>query len=335
MTAQPRPSAVTMACVFVGLSCLLLLVNSLSWLTSWTSLEIQEPLREAVTGQGLRDTGLSPDEAIEWLRRGLMVVVVVLIAGVVFAVYAALGHQTSRVFLTLMCGVASVLFVAIGGLIGLLPAAFAISCAFQLWGPDARQWFAVKNGKQPAVAVPLAGTSPALPAQPRDAGTQAPAGSDQPAQTVLTASAAMQAASPRPRSVLAAGLVTIISAGLVVGVGTLFLLTYFVSYDEMIRAQQTSPFRDMIAMTDVELVAAFDQAAVACAVIVPLSLLASAAATAMLMGKSYGRIATLVLAVVTAPFALITVVGVPWTAAAIAVVILLRRPEAKAWFVRT
>lgn len=316
MTDHPRPPAVTTASLFVGLSCLILLGNVVTWLTDWGSLDIQNAITTLFGGErSLQRSGLSMTEALLWGRRALLVATVVLIAGVVFAVFTARGHRASRVSLTIMCALVGLGFAAVGGLIGLLAAAFAIMCAVQLWSRDARAWFDAKSGIGPVPAAPATGTSPATAFAP-------------------VSGAALPASSrhPRPASVQVAGIVTIIASWAVIAAGSLIIAQYLTAREAMLQAQKSSPIRNWVAMTDSELAEALHTVVVISAVAVPLSLLAVAAASLLLMGRPVGRTATLALAVITVPVSFASVIGLPWTAAAIVVIIALRKPEAQAWF---
>jgi hypothetical protein len=332
MKAVPRPPSVSMACLFVGLSCVLLLTNVLSLLGSWNSLEVQEALGDALDDPRIADAGLSQAQASEWLRRGLLAVVVVLIAGVVFAVFASRGHAPSRIYLSVLSVVAAVAFVAFGGLLGLLPATLAMMCAVQLWSHESRTWFAVKNGRTPPPARTPA-PAPVMAAPGGGAGAWSP----DPAAPVVGPSAGSPAAPPagRPAAVMTAGLITVGAAGIVAFMSAMILAVYAFAREEFMQAQAESPARDMFGLTQAELEQSLDSSVAMFSVFLPLSVLALVAGTALLMNRGWGRWLTLALAYVTVPLGILTLVGIPWTAAAIVVIVLLRRPDVREWFVRT
>lgn len=139
MTAtQPRPPAVTMACLFVGLGSLIMLIELFGALANWGSLEIQEELRRALKSAPLPGLGL--EEGLRWLEVGAQVALVLCVAGTVLAFFAARGDKGSRIALTGLCALAALAFIS-GGLVGLVPALVAALSASALWSPEARAWF--------------------------------------------------------------------------------------------------------------------------------------------------------------------------------------------------
>ncbi|MBK5217993.1 MAG: hypothetical protein JJE02_10455 [Propionibacteriales bacterium] len=70
-----------------------------------------------------------------------------------------------------------------------------------------------------------------------------------------------------------------------------------------------------------------------CAAVTILVLAAIAAAFLVIRGSKAGRIALVVLSAITVVLSIVTFpVGLPWTAAAITVIVCLSRPAARAWF---
>ena len=127
-----------MACVFIGLTSLIVFFSLTSALSSWGSIALQDAVRDVLKDPAFSSTSVTVAEVLRWLRWAAYGVVVVSIAGIVFAVFTARGHRASRIWLTVMCGLSFVGFVAVGGLAGLLPAALSVVCATQLWSPDSR-----------------------------------------------------------------------------------------------------------------------------------------------------------------------------------------------------
>ena len=315
-----------MVCVFVGLSSLILFGSVASALSNWGSIELQDAVRKALADPRLSGTGLTLAESLRWLRRILLGVVLLSIAGVVFAVFAARGHRPSRVYLTVMAGITCLIFVATGGLIGLLSAAFAIVCGLQLWSPASGAWFDAKNGITPAAAV-------ILPPQGYvTAGATLVHPGDEPSLPA-TGETSVEPGARRPKPVLVAGLVTLVAAWLVATFCGYFMFVYFTARDSYIESLSTQPSKGWLESSNLAPEQVAHWAFIGCAVLGPIALFACAAASLMLAGKAYGRVLTLVLAVVTVPLSLLAVgVGIPWMAAAVAVIVLLRKPEARAWF---
>ncbi len=329
MPHPPRPQKVTSACLFVGISSALLLFYVIGWLTSWNSQEIQGGLRDALEDADLAAVGLTVQGAVDALRTVLMVSVIPLVAGVVFAVYAARGHAQSRVMLTGVAVLAALAFVLTGGLIGLLPAAFAAFAVVQLWSRESRVWFAVVNGREvPAALVQV----PAAPPAPRPdpfATTTASAGAESPVPPATPPQ--VQPHHGPPSSVRTLTLVTSIPAGIASAVGAAYVAVYLLAREPLTKAQLDSPMRTMMDNTDAEIVEAMRVAAVVCGITVVLGVAAMVATWLIWKQRGIGHFALTVLSGVTVVMGLFTLVGLPWAAAAVWVLVLLRRRETRAW----
>jgi hypothetical protein len=292
-----------MACVFVGLTSLIVFGNVASALTNWGSIELQDAVRDALDDPGLDGVDLTVPQVVEWLRRAAYAVVALSIAGVVFAVFAARGHRSSRVSLTVMCGIAFVGFIGLGGLAGMLPAVLAVVCAMQLWSPESRAWFDAKNGVARRVVplvpdAPVAGPGTAL------------------------------AATPQPKSVRVAGLVALIASWLVLMFSAYYALIYVTarsSYVDSLSKGSTKKMLDEYGIAPEDFVTWMFIFFVVCGV---LAVLACTASALMLRGVPRARTATMVLAAVSVPVSFMFVgVGWPWTAAAVFVLVQLRRKQ--------
>lgn len=328
MPHPPRPQKVTSACLFVGISSALLLFYVIGWLTSWNSQEIQGGLRDALADADLAAVGLTVQGTIDALRTVLMVSVVPLVAGVVFAVYAARGHAQSRVMLTGVAALAALAFVLTGGLIGLLPAAFAVFAVVQLWSRESRVWFAVVNGREvPASLVPVAVDASARPDP--FATTTAGVGAQVPEPPATPAQVQPHHGPPSPVRTLT--LVTSIAAGIASAVGAAYVAVYLLAREPLTQAQLDSPMRTMMDNSDAEIVEAMRVAAVVCAITVILGMAAMIATWLIWKQRGIGRVALTVLSGVTVVMGLFTLVGLPWAGAAVWVLVLLRRPETRAW----
>ena len=347
MTSKaPRPPAVTSACLFVGLSSALLLYYVVSWLTSWNSLDMQE-VRSDLAGE----LGVSAGQVGSVLRPVLVVLVAVLVSGAVGAIYAARGDRPSRVLVTGVAGTTALVFLTTGGVLGLLPGAFAVAAIVQLWGRDARRWFAVVNGRevppepvrpaaqhpavqhpaaQPPAGQPPAGQHPAgqPPAAPPDPQVWPQQWAQHPQQPWRPPVDPRRA--PQPVRTLL--LVTIIASAAALGTSALYLLIYgFVPHDELVRSQLESPFAGMVDITETEVRQALRTTAVMSGIGVVLSAAALVAAWAVHRRHPAGPTALFVLSVVTIILGALTIVGIPWAAGAIWVLVLLRRPDVRRW----
>ena len=318
MAATPRPQTVMLACIFVGFSAFVLLLELIQALSEWGTIEMQDGLKPTLTT--LREQGfdLSMGELLGTLRWVGMVCVLVLVAAVVFAVYAARGDQVSRIGLTALAVVTALLLVPFGWL-GLLQAVFLFAAAFILWSSDARQWYAAQHAAAGAGA-PDAEAGPA--ANP----WAAPAPSEPTAEETV----APVRATHRPRAVLAAGLVTVIGSSLVGGMSGLYLVVYGFARDEYVTLMQDGPFADLYSAGELD--AALRVAFWACLVMLPLAAAGLAAGLSLLARLPIGRAATLALAWITAAAGVVLIpFGLLGTGAAIAVIVLLNRDESRAW----
>lgn len=336
--STPRPRSVTLACVYGGLGGVLASVALYEALAGWGSIEVQEALR-----QGLEPLGADPDAVLPTLRWLVMALLVGSIAATVFSFYAARGHQSSRIGLSVLAGLGAVSFLATG-VAGLLPAILGLLIVYLLWTAPARQWFAVMNGRTPLSL----GTSPSVPSAP--AQFQATGQVDQPGQPGQPVQPppydpAQHAAHPQPGVVSATarprpvGLALLISgiAYLIGAMGSGVVLFALVGLRDEVIAQYEQ--NDLLQ-------GQLESAGITAAQMVTIgtwlfggwlvvSLLGLAATAWAASGAPLGWWALIVVSVVTAGFAALGLpVGLVWILGAIVVIVQLSRPEAKAWFRR-
>jgi len=340
MSAAPRPPAVTLACGFVGFSAFLMLVSLIQALSDWGTIEMQKSLQPTLEAMSERGFDLTMGELLGTLRWMGLGAVLLLVAGIVFAVYAARGDQVSRIGSTVMAVIIGLLVIPFGWL-GLLQAMFLLGAAAMLWSADARQWYATRLAPAGKELPPGIGGPSPTEAGGADSATYTDVAADQPpnpnpwaapAQSVPT----MEMPAPparsthRPRAVLAAGLVTVIGSSLVGGFAALYLLIYGFARDEYVTLVQDGPFSDMY--TAAELDTAMRTAFWACLLMLPLAAAGLAAGISLLARLRVGRVATLALAWITVAVGVVLVpFGLLGTGAAVAVIILLNRTESRAW----
>ena len=335
MSATPRPPAVTMACVFVGFMAFVLLLNLVQALSEWGTIEMQDGLEPTLTT--LREQGfdLSMGELLGTLRWVGLVCVLLLVAAIVFAFYAARGDQVSRIGITVMAVITGLLVVPFGWT-GLLLAMFMFTAAFMLWSSDARRWYsAVHAPARDALPPGLGGPPTKRRRRPATSDGRRPAG-ENPWTAPVQSVPAVEAPPPpprsthRPRAVLAAGLVTVIGSALAGGLSGLFLLVYGFARDEYMTLVQEGPFGDMFSPGELD--DALRGAFWACLVMLPLAAAGFAAGLSLLARLPIGRAATLALAWITAAAGVVLIpFGLLGTGAAVAVIVLLNRDESRAW----
>src|SRR5690606_12149120 len=274
------------------------------------------------------------------------------IAATVFSVYAARGHQASRIGLTVLAGLAAVTFV-FSGVAGVLPAVLGALIVYLLWSAPAREWFAVVNGKtplslgaEPSVSAASSPPPPAPAVAPhrQDSPTgQAPSSyapapaSYNPSQHPQHAAPAPTPAAGRPRAVTMALLIAGIGSALGAVFSGLVLVVLLALRDQVVEQYSTSG----------TLQRQLDQAGVTADQMVTLGAwlfgvwvavsVAGVIATAWAAtGRNSGWWALLVATVVMAVTATIGLpLGLLWLVGGIIVVVQLLKPEAKAWFRRT
>lgn len=329
-----RPPALTLTCIFVGVGSALLLVNLVSALTSWGSIELQDTVRDALAQEPVKELGLGMDQALDYLRYAVYVGIVLTASGTVFAVYAARGHRTSRVMLTILCGLAFVALATLG-LPGLLPAAFAGLCGWSLWTPEARRWFDAVDGRDvPAAATTAAPAARSDPFAARSA-DRAARPVEQPTHPSAQPVAASPTAAPgaRPRSVTIAAVTTFVACGLVGMLGLLLLLVTTIGADAY-RTALTEPglAQDLVRSSGLDVDEMIALLRISAIVWLVASLAGALAAVAVVRRVAAGGTALVVVAALTLGISVFFLpLGLLSGAAAIVVVVQLRRPEARAW----
>ena len=335
MSATPRPPAVTLACVFVGFSAFVLLLDLVQALSEWGTIEMQDGLEPTLTTLRGRGFDLSMGELLGTLRWIGLVCVLLLVAAVVFAVYAARGDQVSRIGITVLAVVTGLLIVPFGWL-GVLQAMFLFGAAVILWSADARRWYAARHAPAGEALPPgLGGPAQTETTTTTDTDTDIDRPANPwaaPAQSAPTVEAPAPPArsTHRPRAVLAAGLVTVIGSALVGGLSGLYLLIYGFARAEYATLVKDGPFADMFSAGELD--DALRAAFWACLVMLPLAAAGFAAGLSLLARLPIGRAATLALAWITVAAGVVLVpFGLLGTGAAVAVIVLLNRDESRAW----
>lgn len=343
--AERRPTALTLVCIFVGVSALLVLVNLMSVLSDWGSIAMQDALREQLEAEPLASSGLGLEGLLSVLRIAAQVGIVVAIAAGIFALYVARGHEASRWALTAICVLGAIVFAA-AGVAGLLPGAMAVGSVAVMWSRDSRRWFAVVNGRVPVLA-PGAAAAPSG-ASAGDVGTASPraealpeGGSFPPHHATPSPHPGLEeglAAARRPRSVEIA-VWTAVGSSVLVCIGSLITLTMLTLGADFFREYAERPgflqeaLQGSVWTADGLIV--FLRISTAAWLVIGLVGVGAAlwartgrrAGAIALMGMSFVTLALSLLATLGfLPFNLVTAV------AAVVVVVQLRRPASIAWY---
>jgi hypothetical protein len=330
MSASPRPRVVTVACLFVGVVGFLLLLFLMQALSDWGSIEMQEALQPTLRQAQNAGADLTMGELLATLRWVALGSVLLLVAAMVFAVYAARGDQVSRIGTTVLAVLFGLLNVPFG-LFGVLQAFFLFFAAWALWSPDARRWYGARQASAgEALTAGLEGPMRSDLSEQSDEPQSNPWAASAQSVPTVEASAPPMRGTHRPPAVLAAGLVTMIGSTLVGGLSALYLLVYGFARDEYVQVAKDGPFADWF--TTAELEDGMRIAFWACLVMLPLAVAGLAAGLSLLARLPAGRPATLALAWITAAAGVVLIpLGLLGTGAAVAVILLLNRAESRAW----
>ena len=314
---HPRPSVVTLACVFVAVTAFLTLVELVTALMDWATVDMQVWLKPVLRGLAQAGAEVTLVEALRILRWIALALVPLSVAAMVFAIYAMRGDRAARVMTTILAVVAGFVSLPIG-IFGMLQATMLFLAAGALWTSEASRWY---RGEPPAEA-PVA-TADAQASDPEATPAALPAAG--PEQT-------MPASTGRPTSVMTAGLLTILGSLAAAGFSATFLAVYTFARAAYLDAVRSGPFSDLLTERELEL--AMQVSFWVSVAILPLALAGVLGGIALLARRRVGRTATLWWAWITAalgltPFAF--PLGLLATAGAGAVIVLLRREDARRW----
>lgn len=307
---HPRPSVVTLACVFVAVTAFLTLTELITALMDWASVDMQAWLRPMLRQLAAAGVIVTMAEVLRYLRWFFLAMVPFSVAAMVFAIYALRGDRAARLMTTILAVAAGLVSLPIG-IFGVLQATMLFLAAGALWTSEARRWY---RG-EPAREVPAAAPN----VQPSDGVTTEP-----------TPPSARAELTPRPTSVMTAGLLTVLGSLGAAGFAATFLMVYTFARAAYIEAVKTGPFRDLLTGKELEL--AMQVSFWASVVILPLALAGILGGIALLARRRIGRTTTLWWAWTTALLGVVLLpVGLLATAGAGAVIVLLRRDDARRW----
>ncbi|MCW2825808.1 MAG: hypothetical protein JWQ91_2725 [Aeromicrobium sp.] len=345
-TRPPRPQALTAACLYLGAIFTVQLVTVLVLVSDLSTAEGQKRVETQLDWFG--GGGRSFGDAQTIYQVVLTVVAVLAATGIVCAVHAAKGHHPSRVILTVLA--AFFLAVSVSGLLG--PGFFvamlgflAVFFAAQLWTPVVRSWFRVLAGKAPLPAKAVASTPVPVgaPTGGQSGGEMYPQPGQQPAPPPMPPGyqpyVHTPGREPLPRAVGVAVWTTLIGSIVAMGLSAMFLLSMLVIGDYDSFMAQGGPGADMIRGREADFNEALHLVRVICAIALVLGVGGLFAAIRVLVTRRSGDVVLFVMSVVTIIFTVVIALGfpfgLPWTAAAIVVLVHLRKPESRRWFVKT
>lgn len=353
-TAVKRPPLLAGACFYLGMLAAIMAVRAVTVVTSWNGDNRATDFAGTLTA--LRDAGLSADGAETAYKTFLTVIAVLAATGVVFAVYTARGDRASRVGMTVVIGLSG--FMSFAGLLGgtfffAMVGALAVVFLARLWTGEIRTYFRTLAGHAPPAATPTS-----APADPFADPFRHPAASGSGPQTAVqepVTQAPVQAPpappgyqqpwpqqfppgrEPLPKAVSIAVWTTFVGSITAVGISAMMLLAIVglgVDYDTVVA--QGGPGVDMIRNSESDFDDALRYLVVISSISVVLGLGGLLAAIRVLVTRRSGDVLLFVMTVVTIVVSVIAFpLGIPWMAAAIVVLVQLRRPESRRWFVKT
>lgn len=317
--APQRPQLLVAVCAYIGVVCAIQGITAATAVGAWTSLDGQASRKPLI--DALVRSGLGRGTAETSYRSFLIVIAGVAAMCVVLAVYTAKSHRVSRVVLTVLTMLV-VVHGASGPFLSQVQAIFLLVCVGQLWSGDLRRHF---RGEPPAVRTtrPARVAALASPAQPLD--ESRPVGPPAPTRTAL----------PRPISI--AAWTGLIGSLVVAGFCALELVVLLLLKDEYRRAIRDSTFlTDLMSRSGTDVDTMIRVSTIGSAILVVLGIVGLLASMALLTGRRQGGVALLAMAGVSIVVSLVGFpFGLPWTVAAIVVIVQLRKPESRAWFAKT
>jgi hypothetical protein len=332
-TKHPRPSVVTLSCVFVAVTAFLTLTELISALMDWGTVGMQEGLQPLLKFLRLAGAEVTTTELLRVLRWAGLALVPFTVSALVFSIYAMRGDRVGRLMTTVLAVVGGLLSMALGvaliGAVGLLQASMLLLAAGALWSPDAGRWYRGEPAVTRANSASVDVLDPA-PSSAPDSAADAPVNALPPPPSPGATPFAPAVGVRRPTSVMTAGLLTIFGSIAAGGFAALYLIIYTFARTEYIEAVKTGPFSEMITAKELELMMTVTfWMSVA---LLPLAVAGLLGASLLLAQRRVGRTATLCWAWATAALGLVLLpIGLLATAGAGAVIFLLARDDARQW----
>lgn len=346
-TTPKRPPMLTATCMYLGLFALIQAISAVDLVTTWNGNKGAE--RVSTILKALREAGASAEGAESGYKIFLTVLAVLAAAGVVFAIYTARGDRASRVGLTIVMVLVGVSFFfgATGGsFFDILLGAMSVAFTTRLWRGEAKAWFRRLNGEEPEPAPVKVNAFAQVPPAPVPTQVEEPVAAPQSYQPVTHQHpvysypvAPVSGRTPLPKSVSIATWTTFIGSVTVTLLSALALLVLgLVGVDDYQRLlRESSLGRSLLEDTSpAEFEQLFRTTLVIFGMCLVLSLGGLAASLLVLVKRRSGDVFLFVMAAVTVVASILMIpMGIPFTVAAIAVLVQLRKPESRSWFVRT
>jgi hypothetical protein len=348
-----RPPQVTLASGIVMFSSVVVLLTVWERVSSLGSLETQQAIAEVLAESPFSSLDLTVSSTTELLRISCMVAAVCACATAILGWYVRKPDRSARLGLTLFAVPVFVTGLPAGGLAG----SFVAAGAAMLWMQPGREWFATGRWTPPAPTGPKdkarGGSASSDRPDPWSRAPQAPGatGADTPSppppasrpfgEPSAQPSAAPPGAWPqrqpapaRPGAMVAAFVITVVTAGGLLGLSVLWLAIAGLSPDflmSLLEQQQPELVEDGLTLEQLRttVFAVAGAFVVWCLVALVLAGFAMArrawARRGLMVSAAFSAVACFAL-VLNAPLVLVP------AAAAIATVVCLRRVEVRRWF---
>jgi hypothetical protein len=302
---------VTLACVFVAITAFLSLTELISALMDWGTVEMKDALLPALRQLDAGGVSITMTELLRVLRWVGFAMVPYLVSALVFAIYALRGDRRSRTATSILAAGAGLMSLPLG-LFGLLQAAMMFLAAGALWSPDAQRWYRGEARPEPVPPAAFADTDSPTSSSPTP-----------PPPPALPMAG-------RPSSIVTAGVVAIVGSVLAVGLAALFLVVHRFARQTYVDAVLDGPFGDMVTRADVETV--MQVMFWLSLAMVPVAAIGLLGGIALLARIRVGRMALIVWSWAMGLAGLLLLpLGLVAMAGAVAVLVLLRRDDARDW----
>lgn len=337
---EQRPPQVTLASGIIMFASFIVLATAWEQVTTLGSLDTQQSLRDALAQAPFSSLGLDVESATQLLRVTCMVAAACACATAILGWFVRRPDRSARLGLTIFAGPVFVAGLAVGGLAG----SFVAAGTAMLWLAPAREWFATGRWTPPATAPqkearldrPSAGPTSPPPAtrpfgEPRPSDVQPPTW---PPTTLVAQQQHEQLLHARPAAMVAAFVITVVTAGGLLALSLLWLALAGLSPEflmSVLEQQQPEMVDEGLTLEQVrETVYLYATAFIVWCV---LALVLAGFAMARRDWARRGLMITAAFsAVVSLAFVVSTALVLVPAAAAVATVICLRRIEVRRWF---
>lgn len=337
---EQRPPQVTLASGIIMFASVIVLATAWEQVTTLGSLETQQSLRDALAQAPFSSLGLDVESATQLLRVTCMVAAACACATAILGWFVRKPDRSARLGLTIFAGPVFVAGLAVGGLAG----SFVAAGTAMLWLAPAREWFATGRWTPPATAPqkearldrPTAGPTTPPPAT-RPFGEHRPSDVQPPTwpqATLVTQQQHQQLLHARPAAMVAAFVITVVTAGGLLALSLLWLALAGLSPEflmSVLEQQQPEMVDEGLTLEQVrETVYLYASA------FIVWCLLALVLAGFAMARRDWARRGLMITAafsaVVSLAFVVSTALVLIPAAAAVATVICLRRIEVRRWF---